>query len=79
LALLDRQRPLDERFPLHPFGSDAQWWHAFHRPAGEAGGNLYHVAATPQSFLIGPDGKLRAVGVTDDKLHETVVAALKSK
>jgi hypothetical protein len=76
LALLNRQRPLDERSPLQPFASDAQWWHALHRPATGGSSNPYHVAATPQSFLVGPDGRLLAVGVPDEKLRDAVAAAL---
>jgi hypothetical protein len=76
LWLLDRQRPFDDRHPLHPFASDARWWQVFHRPSAGDGGDPCPAGEPPQSFLIGPDGRLLAAHVPDEKLREVVARAL---
>jgi hypothetical protein len=76
LRFLDRQSSFDPKFPMRSFYSDAKWWQAFHSSPGKVRRNPFHVGARPQSFLIGPDGKLVAVDIPDAKLRETVKAAL---
>ncbi|HEX4590396.1 MAG TPA: redoxin domain-containing protein [Gemmataceae bacterium] len=75
LAFLERQKPLDEKFPMRPLYSDARWWQFFYRPATE-GQPTFSGRMTQDSFLIGPDGKFIAMNVRDDKLRATVEAAL---
>jgi uncharacterized protein (TIGR03067 family) len=78
LAFLDRQPPLDPEFPLRAFYNDGKWWQLFHHSVNEPGRNPYGVGRNPESFVIGPDGKLRAVRVPDDDLPVAVAKALKA-
>ncbi|HEX4588570.1 MAG TPA: redoxin domain-containing protein [Gemmataceae bacterium] len=75
LSFLNRQKPLDEKAPGQPVSSDSRWWQYFYRPATE-GQPVFSGRMTRDSFLIGPDGKLLAVGVRDERLRAAVAAAL---
>jgi hypothetical protein len=79
LKFQEKQRPHDERFPRQPFYSDAKWWQAFHYPARESRRNPFGVGQRPESFLIGPDGKLLAVRLADDALRAAVAKALERR
>lgn len=79
LKFLDRQPPLDPEFPRRRIYDDPKWWHYFHASVNEVGRNPYGVGRAPESFVIGPDGKLLAAQVPDADLAEAVAKALKSQ
>lgn len=78
LAFLDKQKPLDAEFPLRSLGSDARWWQVMRWPAKAGEPDPYRVTATPRSFVIGPDGKLLAVNLSDENVRDAVAAAVKA-
>lgn len=76
LQFLSRQRSLEDHFPMRAFSSDARWWQMFHGPAVEGQQNPHPAGALPQSYLIGPDSRLLAVRVPDEKLRDVLSKAI---
>jgi len=74
MEFLEKQKPYDENFPDRPLYSDTRCWQMFHAN-GES--HLNPVArTTPQSLVIGADGKLMSVNVPDEKLRDVVKNAV---
>jgi hypothetical protein len=69
-AYLNRQTPLDKR---QPFSSDSRWWQ-YYLTSGDQPRN---VIVVPNSMLFGPDCKVLADHLPDDKIRDAVEAALK--
>jgi hypothetical protein len=77
LRFLEKQPALDEQSSDAPFYSDAKWWQMFHFPAVASHTNPFKVGKQPRSFLIGADGRLVAVDLSDKDVRDAVSMALK--
>jgi hypothetical protein len=59
------------------FYMDHKWFNAFHDDANFNSAKAYGVKRLPEAFLIGPDGRVLAARVADERLRDTVAAALR--
>jgi alkyl hydroperoxide reductase subunit AhpC len=72
VAYGDRDRP----GPFH-FYEDHKWVNTFQDGSDFVSSKAYGVERLPETFLIGPDGRLLAVRIPADKLGDVVAEALK--
>ena len=70
-------RPLDPAAGPHPsFDCDPTWWQVFHTPHAETRHNPFGAGTGPEAYLVGPEGKVAAVRLPDDKLRDAVAGLL---
>jgi hypothetical protein len=73
-----RQGHVDYGDGRRRFIDDSKWWGCTEIQLDELASRCYGVDHYPESFLIGPDGKLLAADIPDKELQETVAKAHKA-